>query len=423
MQSFITAIRACEATGQKAPKIAALSNISDVAKRLIMEAQSPYRVFGVKKYDKPVSYAERDAADVQECVFNVLDDLATKKITGNAARAAVTTMLSCFTPTTAELLARVINKDLKAGFSSDTINKLYPDLVPSFGVMLAVKADAKFKYIFPVQAEYKMDGQRTIAIHESAESVYFSRAGKPSDHLNGLFDDELQKIVSFLGEPIVVDGEAMGSNFTETINAKKSTNQAAKDNLKLFAFDIMTLSDWKAKTCAQTQTQRSMSLTTILNKLGCTKIVKSKQRTCHNKEELMEFYREALADGFEGLILKTPDGLYEWDRSKSWAKVKPIIDVDLTVTGFYPGRPGTRLEHTLGGIIIEGKDENGNFIQSDCGSGFSDEMRDEVWNNKEKYLGVTAMLEAQELSVSSNTEATETYSLRFPVFVRFRDDK
>jgi len=321
------------------------------------------------------------------------------------------------------LLARVINKDLKAGFSSDTVNKLYPDLVPSFGVMLAVKADAKFKYVFPVQAEYKMDGQRTIAIHETAESVYFSRAGKPSDHLNGLFDEELEKIVAFLGEPVVIDGEAMGANFTETINAKKSTNQTAKDNLKLFAFDIMTLSDWKAKSCSQTQTQRSISLTAILDKLGCTKIVKSKQRTCNNKEELMEFYREALADGFEGLILKMPDGLYEWDRSKSWAKVKPIIDVDLTITGFYPGREGTRLEKTLGGIMVEGHDENGNHIISDCGSGFTDEMRDEVWNNKEKYLGLTAMLEAQELSESSSTEASQTYSLRFPVFVRIRDDK
>lgn len=419
MKTFITAIRACEATTKKIPKFAALQDLSDTAKRLIVEAQSPYRVFGVKKYDAPTMYADVDSLNIEDDVFNILDMLAAREITGNAAREAVTTMLSKFTKETSELLARIINKDLKAGFSSDTVEKIYPGLVPSFGVMLAVKADDKFKYEFPVQAELKFDGQRTIAICDISGCAYFSRSGKSSEHLNGLFDEELQNIVKHIGEAIVIDGEVMGSNFTETINAKKSTNQDAKNNLKLFAFDYMTLAEWKDRKCTTVQSQRSENLSKILSDLKCLKIIKSKQRNCDTKEDLMKFYNEALTDGFEGLILKKPNSLYEWDRSKSWAKVKPVIDVDLTVLGFYPGQVGTRLGNTLGGIIVEGTDENGNHIKSDCGSGFNDEMRNEVWNNQDKYLGMKVMLEAQELSVN----ATDTsYSLRFPIFIRFRDD-
>ena len=49
------------------------------------------------------------------------------------------------------------------------------------------------------------------------------------------------------------------------------------------------------------------------------------------------------------------------------------------------------------------------------GSGFDDEMRDEVWKNQSGYLGMTAEVRYQEV--------TPDGSLRFPTFVCWRTDK
>jgi chromosome segregation ATPase len=54
------------------------------------------------------------------------------------------------------------------------------------------------------------------------------------------------------------------------------------------------------------------------------------------------------------------------------------------------------------------------------GSGFSDEMRNEIWNNQEKYLGKIAKIQYFE---ESKNDKTQLPSLRFPVFLEIRTDK
>ena len=151
----------------------------------------------------------------------------------------------------------------------------------------------------------------------------------------------------------------------------------------------------------------------------------------------------------EGLIIKKIDGKYEWDRSKNWWKWKPVIDVDLTIVGFYSGDIGTKNENKLGGLILEGTDENGTKIQTHVGGfkvsnpllnifienlceaeGIIGEdfeilnkdqwFRNHVWQNQTEYLGKTAMIEGQELSLASGAEF---WAVRFGQFVCFREDK
>ena len=446
VKSFVTAIKAAESTTKKEPKVQALSLLDDIGQRLVHEALNPYRVFGVKKYPKPKAYAAEDGSITP--FLDLMDDLHERELTGNAARDKITAVLSSFTEDTATYLARVLNKDLKAGFSETTVNKIFAGLVPVFDVMLASKVDAKYKWPFPIQAEYKMDGTRLIAITENGITSYFSRSGKPSDFCNGLFDEELADLEKYVGQPIVVDGEALGDNFTETLNAKSSDNDAAKAKLRFFAFDYMTLDEWKAQQGTKVQKTRTAELKNMIEIRGYKKIVKSKTLLCHNMDEVTAFYRQALDDHFEGLILKDPEALYEWGRSKAWYKWKPVFDFDLKVVGIYEGREGTKNEGRMGGFELEGTDENGNFIRTNCGSlqvgkkgewldtyiaklaaeegvDLNEVSNDEffrtyVWKNKEKFIGRTAQVEAQELSKS---EASEDYSLRFPVLVMFRDDR
>lgn len=444
MKSFADAILSAEQIATKKEKYAALSGLKGHDLLLIEECFNPYRVFGIRKWNKPPVYANIDPGFEQ--FFKLLDALASRQLSGNAARDAVTAILGFYTEQTASILERVIKKDLECGASAETFVKIYPELnIPSFDLMLAAKIEEKaegknaltteilakkYKLNFPVLAESKYDGNRLIAIVEKGDVKYLSRSGKPSDYCAGLFDDELRQIETHFGEPMVIDGEALANSFQETMNAKGSKGSDAKANLKFYSFDIMTLKNWKDRNWARAglQSDRSTLLAETINTLGLTKIIKSKFKICFSIEELRAFYAEVLADGLnvdgtlnglgEGLIIKNVNGVYEWDRSKFWYKWKPVIDLDLQIIGFELGNG--RLANTIGTLLLSGEDENGRKIEARCGSGLNDLMREYILNNQAKLLGKTVMIEAQEVCIA---QGSETYSARFPIFIKIRDDK
>lgn len=441
MPSFAQAILAAEKIGTRAEKHAILSGFNAEEQRLVRECYNPFRVYGIKKWDEPAAYANQDPSSYQK-FFQLLDDLHERNLTGNLAKRSVTAVLGTFTEDTAKILTRVIKKDLKCGASRDTFDKLYPGLnIPRFDLMLAAKIEEnaetltaeilekKYGLTFPLLAESKYDGNRLVAFVTNGKVEYVSRSGKDSDHLIGLFDDDLRAMEQEVGQPIVVDGEVLGNSFAETMKAKGSKNE--KKGMTFWAFDLMIRKDWDAQQCDIVQSVRSTYIEALLKTIKATTVKKSKYKYCNSIQELRDFYAEVLAEGQnpdgtlnglgEGLIVKDPNGLYEWDRSDSWRKWKPVIDLDGKIVGFEYGTKGTRLEHTVGRILVEGTDENGRKWKARCGSGLDDKTRADMlanWNTK--YLDATAMLEAQEMTLAQNAD---TYSARFPVYIKIRTDK
>ena len=426
MTNFVDVIKACENAGGAGTKNAikdALAMADQPAQNLISEALNSYRVFGVRKFDRPAQYASSDGSI--SIVFETLDRLASRELTGSAAQEAVTWMLSCFTEETAGYLERIIDKDLRGGFSASTVNKIFPGLIPTFEVMLADKCeeveDFEKNITFPCMADFKYDGERTIAIVKEDTVTYYSRSGKEAVHVNGLFDEELFRLRKVLGFDLVLDGERYASNFTETMNAKKSGNDEAKKNLRLRAFFLMPLTDWLAQKTEITMKTNRSNLIVLLHRYQCEKIIISEGREVTDYQDMMNFCNEAIdVHGVEGLILKDWDATYQWDRTLAWCKVKRFYDADCRVVGFYNGRKKTRLENTLGGLIVVGFTEDGTRVECNVGSGFSDELRNEIWNNQKDWLGRTVVIKYQEVSKSKSKEVA---SLRFPTFERDRDDK
>lgn len=458
MSLFATAIFSAEKISTRKEKFEALSGFGPAEKKLLWETYNPYRVFGVRQYEFPRTNAVVDPSFDQ--FFELLEGLATRKLTGNAARLAVTRTLSQYTEQTARALARVLNKDLECGVSRESFEKIYPDLqIPKFELMLAGKIEenaktlttsilaSKYGLTFPLIAESKYDGNRLLAVVKRKvgglwDIEFLSRSGKPSTQFNQGIVDELITMAEHVGDEIVVDGEILARSFQETMNAKGSANVDAKNALNFFVFDWMTLKEWEANYCPRKQLERSNSLEKMVRELGLVKLIKSKYKICNNLEELKAFYAEVLAEGQnpdgtlnglgEGLIIKDPNGFYEWKRSgvvidrktktviKSiyWVKWKPVIELDLEFVGWEYG--SGRLSNTVGRIQLRGKDENGTLIEANCGSGLDDKTRDYILNNHAKLLGKTVCIEAQEISLAAGATV---HSARFPIFIRFRDDK
>lgn len=439
--NFVEVLKRCEQAGGAGSKQviqAALADADAIARDLITAALDPYTVYGVKQYNMPayvgLKHVPRDP-DFKK-FFTLLANLSSRELTGDAARDAVTATLAFHDEETANYLTRVLDKDLRGGFSADSVNKAWKaapipgdmgrKLIPTFEVMLADKCedtDDFAKYItFPCQGDWKYDGQRTIGIVRQGEPVeYRARSGKPMDHLAGTYDEDLANIRYNLGYDFVIDGESFAGNFTETINAKKEGNQAAKDALRLRAFFIMPLTDWIAQKTSITMRQNREHLMYLIEHANCKRIEISKGREVKDFHDMTTYCNEVIdIEKQEGLILKDWDAVYVWDRSMAWCKVKRFYDVDCRVTGFYLGKPKTKNAKRLGGIKVWGRLEDGTIVESDCGSGFTDAQRQEIWDNQDKYLGKTVVIKYQEVSKSKNKAVA---SLRFPTFEHFRDDK
>jgi len=114
-------------------------------------------------------------------------------------------------------------------------------------------------------------------------------------------------------------------------------------------------------------------------------------------------------------MIKSVDGKWEGKRSTAWLKQKPFIEVSLAISAVEEGTG--RNVGKLGAVVCEGVDD-GKKIVVNVGSGFTDSQRAEFWENKDSLLGQVVEVRADAATRSQDSE--DTWSLRFPRFLRFR---
>jgi DNA ligase-1 len=132
--------------------------------------------------------------------------------------------------------------------------------------------------------------------------------------------------------------------------------------------------------------------------------------------EFKEYNKEMIDKGYEGIMIKDPEGDYVCKRSVNWLKQKPFIEVSLAVVDLEEGTG--RNEGKLGALVCEGEDD-GKQIKVNVGSGLSDEDRNTIWQDRVNIQG--HVVEVRADAVTQNQDGT--YSLRFPRFMRFRGFK
>ena len=87
----------------------------------------------------------------------------------------------------------------------------------------------------------------------------------------------------------------------------------------------------------------------------------------------------------------------------------------MQVVGFKRGTPGTKYENSLGALECASSDGKVRCFAS----GIADDLRDEIWNNQDEFLGKVVTVKCNGLSQNADGE----YSLLHPRFMKFRDDK
>ena len=343
----------------------------------------------------------------------LLDKLIARELTGHAARDAIVDSMVLSTVEQWNNWYRpILLKDLKAGFSEKTVNKVQKGTIPVFGCMLARDgAKEEKKLVGDVLIENKYDGVRCIAIVQNNTAVLHSRNGKVFPNF--------PHIEEALSKPqfnnMVFDGEIMSENFQALMKQVYRKTNVDTSDAYLALFDVLDLSEFnegkgKYNTLERKQILAELPFDECIRKVDFTRV---NLDTSEGQQIFKNMNKIAIAEGYEGLMVKPVESLYECKRSASWLKIKPIIEVTLTVIDIEEGQG--KFEGTTGALVCEGI-EDGDLIGVNVGSGLTDEMRESIWNNRDDVIGQLVEIRADAITQAENGE----YSLRFPRFKTFR---
>jgi DNA ligase-1 len=357
----------------------------------------------------------------------ILTGFVNRSFTGNLARGTLEQLMSnCTNAQWNGWYRRILIKDLRCGVSDKTINKVvekeWPEYaVPVFSCQLAHdSANHEGKVTGRKLIEVKLDGVRVITIvYPDGRVDQFSRNGKELVNFPHL-KEQLATVASQFSEPMVFDGEIMSTSFQDLMKqVHRKSDVDAKDAI-LYLFDCLPLSNfeqgqWKAKQYARSRQLKEWydgNDEALPNfRILAQELVDLD--TDAGQQRFRAINQQAIAGGYEGIMIKDPEAKYECKRSVAWLKLKPFIEVTLEVTNLEEGTG--KNAGRLGALVCSGVDD-GRDIQTNVGSGFSDSDRISFWDDSTGLVG--QLVEVRADAITQNQDGT--YSLRFPRFLRFR---
>jgi DNA ligase-1 len=380
--------------------------------------------YGIRKVDEKSG----DGRGLNPTTFwNTLEQLANRNLTGNAALTAVNHMrMNAREAEWNNWYRLILIKDLRCGVSEKTVNKMVEAVngdyaIPVFSCQLAHDgANHESKVTGPKLIEVKLDGVRVITIvYPSGHVDQYSRNGKELVNFPHI-KQQFAKHAVFLSEPMVFDGEVMSSSFQDLMRQVHRKTDVESSDAVLNLFDIVSLREFKTGLGTVAQRDRSNALKMwhdpIADHMPNVTVLGNELvdlATAEGQARFTEINQTAIEGGYEGIMIKDPDAVYECKRNVAWLKQKPYIEVSLTVVGTEEGTG--KNAGRLGALIVEGVDD-GKLIRTNVGSGLSDADRTTYWAARDNLVG--HIVEVRADAVTQNQDGS--FSLRFPRFKGFR---
>lgn len=423
---------------KQAYEMAILGNISGQRfLTLVNLAYNPYANFHLRQVPTidEASGRENPWMDFEKLLFRLMN----REVTGNKARDEVDAMSQRFDSDEWNNFCRnVIRKDLRCGISDKTFNKVVKKSqyeIPIFGCQLATNSEGRPEMKGIKRLEPKLDGVRVlmrVSTNDFGECITtcYSRNGKIFENFS-LIEQQVQdnyaKLIRAakdrsLTNGFWLDGEVIGNSFQELMRqARRKEDVNASDSV-FNIFDIIPADDWeRGYWNAQLHKRVALleKLRPVIDKMSQVELlphIMVDLDTGEGRDQLMRYAKDNVNAGFEGIMIKDINSPYECKRNTFWMKWKPTITVDLEVIDVEEGTG--RNVGRLGALVCSGYDDGKN-ITVNVGSGFSDIDRDNLWSDRDMVIGRTVEILCDVITQNQDG----TYSLRFPRFVRFRDDK
>jgi ATP-dependent DNA ligase len=444
MIKILQEIKNTSSTNKKQAILEANKN-NELLKKILFYTYNPFYQFYVKKFDKLPNKGELTFKDSADIIFNLLDDLRLRKITGNAAKEAVEYIYQKLDKEEAEVFNKILQKDLKIGINVKLINKVFKNLIPISPYMGAIPYnEKKLQKLLDEEKEVwtqeKLDGMFCNLFYdaETGEIRTFARNGKDL-HLEIAFK---QNYFSPIYDKFILTGELLIRNFDRykangllnslktIMNKKKENTLKEKDiiaftkrygknpnefikDIYIVVWDLIPFDDWSKGKCEIPYEKRYSNMLECIYQTE--NVLEVGFRQVSSKEEVLNHFKEILQKGGEGIIVKSKKGIFENKKPNYQIKVKMDFDVDFIIKDFEYGTPGTKYENVINRVIAQSADGK---IKAQVG-GLTEDMMDYITKNKNKLIGKICTIKCSGLSwVDGKAEA-----LLHPRFVEIREDK
>ncbi len=284
--------------------------------------------------------------------------------------------------------------------------------------------------------EWKFDGSR-VQVHWSNGRVsIFSRR---LENVTNALPDIVKEIKKVVKEDVILDGEVIAikdgkpmpfQNVLRRFRRKYDVSKMIeKIPLIVYFYDIIYDGD---EIIDLPLKERRRRLEDAVKENNVIRV--AKQIVTRDVDEIKRISDEAIKAGHEGVMLKNLESKYiPGKRGKNWLKYKATMEtLDLVVVGGEWGE-GKR-SNLISSFELACIDENGNFLRiGKVATGFSDEDLEELTElfkplieyqeGKRIVFQPKFVFEVAYQEIQRSPKYESGFALRFPRFVRLRDDK
>jgi DNA ligase-1 len=395
---------------------------SEAFQRTMIYMLNPFITYGIR----PARADQFGLNEFGDGTWELLNQLASRELTGDRAKAAVSGALTSLNPESSELLWRIISKDPRAGFSESSVNKVHAGLIPEFSYMRCSLPHhtnlSEWDWAGGIYSQIKADGMFVNVTVEDGDATLTTRAGTPipavdfSDLIAGL--SQLRTGQAH-GELLVeCDGKILprevGNGMLNSVIQGGQFDLGCRPIIKLW--DQIPLSSVKKRgRCETPYETRFGELTDQVAALANSAISMIETKLVYSLQDAIAHYVEQLEMGLEGTILKKRSAEWFDGTSKDQIKLKLEAPCELEVVDFLPGKGANA--KTFGSLLCK----------SSCGqlvvgvSGFTKKMRLEIHLNREAWRGRIITVKSNQ--IMRPKKPGKPYSLFLPRFVEERLDR
>jgi DNA ligase-1 len=289
-----------------------------------------------------------------EDLKHLLIMLSMREVTGHAAIATVEAFINKNLEYE-ELILSAIDKNLKCRIEASSINKVFPNCVPTFNVALAKdynKVSDSAKPNFEKDLWYcsrKLDGVRCICIKKGDDIRFYSRTGKEYTTLGKIRDEVATIKTDFLvfdGELCMIDehGSEDFQGVMKEIRRKDHTIE--KPMYKIF--DYLHIKEFENEVSEMPLSFRLEQMKAVMGTYHGDMIQVLPQARVPSEDHLQKGLEAAAKNGWEGLMIRK-DVLYEGKRSNNLLKLKKFFDNEYEVMDIVIGK----MRFAYGDIEVE----------------------------------------------------------------------
>lgn len=410
MEDVIEALQALEDAALGNDRLDTLGRVDSPELREILNyAMSPDITFGIKQLPeaKPAQVATMARHEWWPVLRDLLDELAERRLTGNAAKSRIGSFLGLCDPTEEKWAARILLQDLRLSIGATAVNNtLGGTVIRKFKLPLA----KPFKELKSLKGSWylqpKLDGGRCVAeIDKNGKVRLTSRSGKEWGSAFRFIKKSVEQLSKDYNlTNVCLDGElVIFKNGRMDFQAIQKMFHVVDDrppdgDLRYVLFDLARGDEYHNP--QQTYQYRYEDLQVSLGSLPLNIDLAAGEYLENPTQEYLDAKAVEFVQrlGCDGAIIRRADKVPSNKKSSDITKVKPFEDGEAVVIGKVEGKG--HLEGSLGTMVcrmLVDKKPFGPEFEIGTGEGLTKDLRQELWNDP-KLVGSLVNLKFQRLS-------------------------